>query len=137
MALEQTLAEIDFFSALTKRELKRVASLVTPVQVASGKVLTREGEAGREFMVIADGKAIVSREDHEIARLGPGDFFGELALVLGAPRTATVTAGTDMIVNTLNRREFTSLLDESPQLAKRILVGAMQRLYELDCTRHT
>ena len=61
-----------------------------------------------------------------IARFGPGDFFGELAVIAGVPRTATVTADTDMVVEALNRREFTSMLDESSQ------IGAVKRLHELE-----
>jgi CRP-like cAMP-binding protein len=67
-----------------------------------------------------------------VATLGPGDFFGELAVLAGVPRTATVTADTDMVVEALNRQEFSSLLDESPTLAKKILLGAVKRLYEND-----
>ncbi len=135
MALEQKLAEIDFFSTLSKRELRRVATLVTPVRVPSGRVLAEEGTPGREFMIISRGTATVSRDGHGLAQLGPGDFFGEVALVLGTLRTATVTADTEMVVNALNRREFATLLDESPELTKRILLDAMRRLYKLDESR--
>lgn len=132
MAVDSTLARIELFSELSKQERRRVDSLMTPVRIKEGRVLTREGSQGREFMIISEGSATVSRSGQEIARLGPGDFFGELSLVAGIPRTATVTADTEMVVNALNRREFAAMLDESPALAKRILVGAVRRLASLD-----
>ncbi len=131
MTVDDTLAKIELFSELSNRELKQMGSLITPLRVAKGRVLTNEGTYGREFMIISEGTATVSRAGKEVARLGPGDFFGELSLVAGIPRTATVTADTDMVVNALNRREFCAMLDESPTLAKEILVCAVRRLSEL------
>jgi len=83
-------------------------------------------------MIIVEGEASVRRNGRLIASLGPGDFFGELAVVAGVPRTATVTAESEMLIETLNRREFSSLLDESPRLAKKILVGAVKRLHAIE-----
>jgi CRP-like cAMP-binding protein len=130
--IDQTLSRIPIFSECSNRELKAISKLVTPVEVKAGKVLTKEGDQGREFMIIASGTASVRRNGRKVATLGPGDFFGELAVLAGVPRTATVTADTDMVVEALNRQEFSSLLDESPTLAKKILIGAVKRLYEND-----
>ena len=130
--IDQTLARIPIFSECSNKELKAISKLVTPVEVRAGKVLTTEGDVGREFMIIASGTATVKRNGRKVATLGPGDFFGELAVLAGVPRTATVTADTDMVVEALNRQEFSSLLDESPTLAKKILLGAVKRLYEND-----
>ena len=132
MTLADTLPNIELFSELSKKELKNIAGLMTPIRVKPGRVLTEEGAPGREFMIIVEGIATVRRKGKVLAKLGPGDFFGELAVVAGMPRTATVTADTDMILETLNRREFSSLLDESPRLAKKILVGAVRRLHEIE-----
>ena len=130
--IDQTLARIPIFSECSNKELKAISRLVTPVEVRAGKVLTTEGDVGREFMIIASGTATVKRNGRKVATLGPGDLFGELAVLAGVPRTATVTADTDMVVEALNRQEFSSLLDESPALAKKILLGAVKRLYEND-----
>jgi CRP/FNR family cyclic AMP-dependent transcriptional regulator len=130
--IDQTLARIPIFSECSNKELKAISRLVTPVEVRAGEVLTTEGDVGREFMIIASGTATVKRNGRKVATLGPGDFFGELAVLAGVPRTATVTAETDMVVEALNRQEFSSLLDESPALAKKILLGAVKRLYEND-----
>jgi len=132
MALVEALTHIELFSELTNRELKKVASFMTPIRVKAGRDLTVQGKPGREFMIIADGNATVRRDGRVIATLGPGDFFGELAVIAGVPRTATVTADTDMTVEALNRREFSSLLDGSPKLAKKILVGAVKRLHQIE-----
>ena len=132
MSLADTLPNIELFSELSKKELKNIAALMTPIQVKMGRVLTKEGDPGREFMIIIEGTATVKRKGRVLARLGPGDFFGELAIVAGVPRTATVIADTDMVIETLNRREFTSLLDESPRIAKKVLVGAVRRLHEIE-----
>ena len=105
---------------------------MTTIDVREGRDLTVQGTVGREFMIIAEGEASVRRNGRLIATLGPGDFFGELAVIAGVPRTATVTAESKMVVEALNRREFSSLLDESPKLARKILVGAVKRLYELE-----
>ena len=72
-----------------------------------------------------------------LARVGAGDFLGELAVIAGVPRTATVTADTDMVLSVLNRREFSSLLDEQPGIARKVLVGAVRRLHEIEPTLTT
>lgn len=130
--IDQTLAGIPIFSECTRKELKAISRLVTPVSISEGKVLVREGEPGREFMIIVEGTATVRRNGRKVASLGPGDFFGELAVLAGVPRTATVTADTKMVVEAMNRQEFSSLLDESPAMAKKILMGAVKRLYAND-----
>lgn len=132
MSLIDRLSQIELFSELNGKEIKRVASFMTTVTPKAGRDLTVQGAVGREFMIIAEGEASVRRNGRLIATLGPGDFFGELAVVAGVPRTATVTAETDLVVEVLNRREFSSLLDESPAIARKILVGAVKRLYELE-----
>ena len=118
------------FSGLSKRERKAVARLLTPVNVTRGTVLAREGDVGREAILIASGTASVERAGNKVATLGPGEFFGELALLTGAPRVAMVTAETDMVVAALSRQEFASLLDTSPQIAQKILIDAVRRLQQ-------
>ena len=129
-SIDTTLAKIPLFKECTKKELQAVSRLVTPINVKSGKVLTKEGDAGREFMIIASGTASVRRKGRKIATLGPGDFFGELALLAGVPRTATVIAESDMVVEALNRAEFATLLDESPSIARKVLAAVAKRTYD-------
>ena len=122
--------QISLFDGLSKQQRRRVDQLMTPVRVPAGRVLARQGDPGREFLIIAHGHAAVHRDGHHIAALGPGDFFGELALIGPGERTATVTAETDMALNVMTRREFSTLLAEFPAVAYRILMGATQRLHQ-------
>ena len=98
----------------------------------AGRALTTEGQPGREFMIIVEGQASVRRDGRLVATLGPGEFFGEMSLIAGAPRSATVRAETDMLIETLNRREFSSMLGKNPSLARKVLVGAVKRLHGLE-----
>ena len=126
--IDQLAGDSALFAGLSKKELKAVARLLTPVRVAQGTVLTREGDLGREAMLIGSGTASVERDGNKVATLGPGEFFGELALLTGAPRVAMVTAETDMVIAALSRQEFASLLDTSPKIAQKILIDAVKRL---------
>ena len=123
---------IGIFSELTRAQHRSMARLMTCVPVKAGRALTTEGQSGREFMIIVEGQASVRRDGHLVATLGPGEFFGEMSLIAGGPRSATVTAETDMLIETLNRREFSSMLDVNPSLARKVLVSAVKRLQELD-----
>lgn len=132
---EERLAKVSMFSDLSKKELKAVARLMTPLELPAGRVITKQGTPGREFVVILSGTANVDIDGTIVAHLSAGDFLGELAVISGESRTATVTATSEMLVEVLNRREFMTLLDESPAVAKKILVGAVKRLQENDGTK--
>lgn len=132
---DDRLRSIPIFSELSKKELRTVSRLMTQIDVKEGRALTREGEVGREFMIIMEGTAVVRRNGRKIAELGAGDFLGELAVLSGAPRTADVIASSDMVLETLNRREFMSLLDESAAIAKKVLIGAVKRLHDLESSK--
>lgn len=128
--VDQLTGSSELFSGLSKRQRKAVARLLTPVTVPQGTVLTREGDMGREAMLISSGMARVERDGTQVAMLGPGELFGELSLLTGARRMAMVTAETDMVVAALSRQEFASLLDASPDVAQKILVDALRRLQQ-------
>lgn len=132
MTIEQQLESIELFGELTSKERRAVSRLMTNVSVKPGRDLMVEGSVGREFVIILEGEATVRRAGRIVARVGAGDFLGELAVIAGVPRTATVTADTEMDISVLNRREFSSLLDEQPKLARKVLVGAVKRLHALD-----
>lgn len=132
---EFRLEDIPIFAELSKRELKAVGKLMTELHLPPGKALTKQGSPGREFMIIREGTAKVEIDGSTVAHLSAGDFLGELAVISGAPRTATVVATSEVIVEVLNRREFMALLDESNDLAKKILIGAVKRLQQNEGTR--
>jgi CRP/FNR family transcriptional regulator, cyclic AMP receptor protein len=126
------LAQVPLFSALSRKELALVARRAEDVKVDPGRVLVSEGSTGSEFFVIIEGTANVTRRGRKVASLGPGDAFGELALLDKAPRNATVTALTPMEVVVLGQREFGGLIDEVPGFARKLLAGMARRLRDQD-----
>ena len=126
------LAQVPLFSACSRKDLGTVARRADDVSVDAGKQLVTEGTAGHEFFVIMEGTARVSRNGRKVAELGPGDAFGELALLDKAPRNATVTAETPMKLVVLGQREFAGILDEVPGFARKLLAGMAHRLREAD-----
>ena len=126
------LARVRLFSALSKKELTNVGRASDEVNVAAGKVLCEEGKPGHEFYLILDGNATVKRAGRKIASLGPGAYFGELALLHRGPRNATVVADTDMTLLVLGQREFSGVLDEVPAVAHKLLSSMALRLQEAD-----
>lgn len=129
---DERLARIPLFEGLSKKQLSQVSSLMTPLDLKAGKVLARQGEVGREFLILLEGQVEVVRDGKIIAVRGPGDFIGEIALLDNRPRTATVTARTDVVVEVLNRGEFASLLAKAPELSSQIIVTMARRLAALD-----
>ena len=122
------LAEVGLFSACSKSELAKIAKLADEIEVPRGKVLTREGESGWEFFVVADGTAKATRGGRRLATFGPGAFFGEMSLLDEGPRSATVEAETDMQVLVLTSRGFFTLVDDMPSVARKVLAAMAQRL---------
>lgn len=126
------LHQIDLFSSLDRKTLELIGSITTQIDRPEGTILVREGAPGLEAFVVVDGEASVTRDGKEIATVGPGGFFGEMALVDNEPRVATVTSKTPMRLLVLNQREFNSLLDQVPDVTKQILAGVQERLRQLD-----
>ena len=126
------LAKVPMFSACPKRELQLLARAAEEVRIEPGTEIIREGDRAHEFFVIVEGKAKVTRNGVEVATLGPGAFFGELALLDRTTRDATVTALTPMEVILLGQREFSAVLAEVPSMAHKLMVGMARRLHEVD-----
>ncbi len=124
----EQLAGVPLFSACSGRDLQRLARAADEVHVPAGTELTTQGGVGREAFVILAGTALVTKDGTAAAELGPGDHFGELALLDGGPRTATVTAETDMSLLVLSIGAFNAVLDEIPTLAHKLLVATARRL---------
>lgn len=110
----QHLAEVPLFSALSKKDLQAVARHAELVKAEAGTVIVTEGAAGSEFFVILDGRARVERHGRQVALLGAGGFFGDLALLDRAPRNASVVAETPMHLLAFNIAAFKKLLEEMP-----------------------
>lgn len=122
------LARAPLFEGLSKKELTELAKSTDDLEVAAGKVLCREGELGREFFVIVEGEAEVRKGSRKVDTMGPGDFFGEIALVEKSHRTATVTATTPLRFFVLTSQSFWSLLDHSPQVERKVLRALAKRV---------
>ena len=130
------LRRVGLFSACSRKELKEVASLATPVEATEGEVLAREGKPGSELFVIASGSARVTLRGKDLATLYPGDAFGEMALLDGGPRGATVTAETPMSLYVLGPREFSTLLEDVPAIGRKILSSLARRLRDVQKLDH-
>jgi CRP-like cAMP-binding protein len=130
------LRQVSLFSACTPQELELIAGRTTRLEFEPGDVLAKEGALGREFLVLVDGEATVRVGDREVATLGPGEFFGEVALLDDGPRTATVTAKTHVVAEVLSQSEFSSLLLDAPRLMKNLLVVVAHRLRAADLQLH-
>ena len=126
------LAEIPLFTALSKKDLQRIARASNEISRPAGTVLVDQGDQGREAFVIIEGTATVKRNGRKVGELGPGQSLGELSLLDHGPRTATVTADTDITVLVLSAREFAGVLEEVPGLAQKLLAQLAARVRELD-----
>jgi len=126
------LADLWLFAECSAKELERLASLGTRIGVSAGRMLIERGTRGAEVLVVLTGSARCFVNGTEIARFGPGDFFGEVAVMVGGSRTATVVADTDMEVIVLSPWEFESLLHESPTVVRRIVEVMAERLRRAD-----
>lgn len=122
------LRKVPLFKGLSQRQLEQVARLVDEYEAPAGKRLATAGETGHELFIIVRGQARVSVPRGRTGRLGPGEFFGEMSLVDGGPRSASVEAETPMQLLVVGRREFWALLDEAPSLSAKIMCTLATRL---------
>lgn len=113
------------------RDLARIAPLVDEADIAEGEVLIEQGRAGLSAYIIVDGEALVTVGDKEVGRLGAGDFVGEMALLDHSPRSATVTAVTEMRVLAMNPQSFATILNQ-PNIGWRVAAGLAERLRRVE-----
>lgn len=124
----ELIRRVPLFSRCSTKHLRAIALLADELDLREGKVLTREGATGREFFILVDGSADVRRDGRRVNTLGAGDFFGELSLLTGRPRTATVTTTSPARALIVTDRAFRSLLRESPSLQGKVLEAVVERL---------
>ncbi|HET7676790.1 MAG TPA: cyclic nucleotide-binding domain-containing protein [Candidatus Limnocylindrales bacterium] len=124
----ELLKHVSLFRTMSDADLARLGELADEVDVPAGRTLTREGQSGQEFFVIVSGSARVMHGDHEIARLGTGDFLGEIALLDGKPRSATVVTEAPTRLLVLGHREFHSLMDEFPSVQRCVINALVERV---------
>jgi CRP/FNR family cyclic AMP-dependent transcriptional regulator len=123
----ELLKRVPLFAQCTKRELVRVAAVADEVDLREGKVLTTEGERGREFFVLVDGTADVRRRGRKVNTMKGGDFFGEVALVADRPRTATVTATSPVHLLVVTDVAFRQLLQRVPSIQAKVMAALAER----------
>lgn len=128
----ELLKTVPIFSSCSERELRAIAQLVTTVDVSDGISLTKRGQPGREFFLVLEGVASCRVGRREVRRFGPGNFFGEMALLYGGVRTADVVAVSDMQLLVLDSREFKSMLMTTPTIGVKMLANLAERLSDAD-----
>jgi CRP/FNR family transcriptional regulator, cyclic AMP receptor protein len=121
------ISGVPLFAQCSKGELQEIAAIADEIDIAEGKELTREGSPGREFFVIIEGTASVAQDGDQINELGPGDFFGEVALVKDTPRTATVTATSPVRALVITRQNFKRLIEQQPDIERTVLKALVDR----------
>lgn len=122
------LRRVPLFAQCTKRELEEIAKVADELDFKEGKQLTREGAPGREFFVLVEGTAEVTRGNRKLRTLSDGDFLGEISLITRLPRTATVTTISPTRALVITDRAFRRLLQEHPPIQSKVLAALGERL---------
>ena len=122
------LRRVPLFASCSKAELRELARSADGIDLRDGAVLTREERSGREFFILVEGTARVTRKGRKLTDLGAGDWFGEIALLTNAPRTATVTATSPVRVLVLTNRAFKGVVETMPSVALKVLASLGDRL---------
>jgi CRP-like cAMP-binding protein len=131
----QRLAAQPLFSKLSRRELEQVAEMTDDLEIRTGRELAREGDPAYYAYVIVSGLAAIYVDGQKVGTVGPGEMVGEMGLIDGGPRAATVTADTDMAVYVIEPGRFGALLDH-PGIAKALLLATIKRLRQADQLLH-
>ncbi len=126
--IADAFAATDLFASLDQRTIKRLATAAKKIEHAAGREITTQGEGAVGFHLILSGSATVTVNGEETGRIGPGDYFGEISLIDGKPRTATIVTDTDMTTAAITAWQFRPMLDEVPDLARALLLVMCERV---------
>lgn len=129
---EAHIAEVDLFRGLSRGQVKRLAGAAKQVTHPAGKAVSTEGLGGLAFHYILEGRATVSKDGRELRTLGPGDYFGEISMIDGRPRSATVTAVDTIKVLAIPHQDFEAVIDTDPDFARQLLKTLCARLREAE-----
>jgi CRP-like cAMP-binding protein len=130
--IDRMLGSIDLFAGLSGRQLKQLTARAKEVRHEPGQSVTSEGNVALGFHLILEGEAVVSQGGAVRRRLGPGDHFGEISMIDGQRRSATVTAESALRTLTVSHATFGELLDQDPGFARTLLVVLCSRLREAE-----
>jgi CRP-like cAMP-binding protein len=128
--MDAALAQIPLLAGLSKKEIRHVSSLATAIRLRPGTELTHQGDNGREFLLVLEGTVDVEIDGERVATCGAGDFFGEIALLEGSQRVATVVATSEVLVEVISRADFRVLLEDHPQIDAKLRAAQAERLSE-------
>lgn len=126
--VEETLGRVPLFSGVRPKDLRKLGERMEERRFGEGETIASEGKSGLGFFVIEDGSATVSREGEVIRELGPGDYFGEIALIDSGPRSATVVATTELRCRGMTSWEFKPFVEKHPDVAWSLLETLVERL---------
>jgi CRP-like cAMP-binding protein len=127
-ATVEMLQKVPLFAGLEKRELEEIAGSMRERRVAAGGMVVEQGAGGAGFFVIDEGEADVFVDGEHRNTIGPGDYFGEIALLTGSDRTATITAKTDMLCYGMTSWDFKPLVEDNATIAWKLLTAMAQKL---------
>jgi CRP/FNR family transcriptional regulator, cyclic AMP receptor protein len=123
----EMIKNVPLFAGCAKRDLRSISGIADEIDWPQGKAIAKQGQRGREFFVIVEGSADVSIDGKKVGTLGPGDFFGEMALLTDEPRVATVTPMSPLRVLVIVDRAFARLLRDDPGIQTKILAAVAAR----------
>ena len=127
-ATAEMLKKVPLFAGLDRRELEQIAATMRERRVSAGDIVLEQGAGGAGFFVVAEGEADVTVDGNPVGTIGPGDYFGEIALLTGSDRTATVTARTDMRCHGMTPWDFKPLVESNSAIAWKLLTAMAQKL---------
>jgi CRP-like cAMP-binding protein len=128
----ELLGQVPLFSACSQNELREIAQLGTPITAKAGTVLTEQGKPGSEFFLVLDGTASCRVGKREVKQFLTGDYFGELALLHGGLRTATIVVVIETELLVLDAREYRAMLTTTPSIGIKMLARLAERLSSAD-----
>lgn len=131
-ALEDALAAVDIFAGLSRRQIKKLVEAGKEVRSSSEKVIAAEGLGALAFHIILEGTAEVTRAGNSLRELGPGNYFGEISMIDGKPRSATVSATSEVTTFVIPHGQFADLVQRDAELASALLVTLCGRLREAE-----
>ena len=133
--VESQLARVPLFVSLSRRQIKKLVDRGRRVTHGSGRDIVEEDKGSLAFHLIISGTASVHVHDRQVRDLGPGDYFGEISMIDGRPRSATVTTTSDVVTLAIPHTAFEQLLDEQPEVARQLLVRLCDRLRQAESER--
>ena len=131
---ETQLLRVPLFDSLSPRQIKKLAGKARATTHGKGHSITEQDKGSLAFHLIVSGNATVSIGDKQVRELGPGDYFGEISMIDGRPRSATVTASSDLKTLAISHLDFQKLLDGEPEVARQLLVRLCERLRQAEAT---